>query len=199
MNFKPFLLFIVMESLILGCAGTKVTRTSSDEITDLSGRWNDTDSRLTAETMVSSMLSHVWLENFTSEKGRKPVIIVGRISNRSSEHIDSVTFIKDIERELINSGQVEFVAGGLAREEIRKEREDQQSHATAETAAALAAETGADFIMQGVIATQTDAISGKRTVLYKVDMELVNLVSNQKAWLGTKKIKKLVEQKKIGW
>lgn len=199
MKFKPFLLFAVVALLILGCATTEVTRTSSDEITDFSGRWNDTDSRLTAEAMVSSMLSHVWLEDFKSEKGREPVIIVGGISNRSSEHIDSTTFIKDIERELINSGQIEFVTGGATREEIREEREDQQSHATAETAAALAAETGADFIMQGVIITQTDAISGKRATVYKVDMELVNLESNQKTWLGTKKIKKLIKQKKISW
>jgi len=199
MEFKAFLLFAAAELLLFGCAGTKVTRTSSDEITDLSGRWNDTDSRLTAEAMVSSMLSHTWLEDFKAEKGENPVIIVGEISNRSSEHIDSITFIKDIERELINSGQVELVAGGAAREEIRAEREDQQSHATAETAANLAAETGADFIMQGVIVTQTDAISGKRTILYKVDMELVNLVSNQKVWLGTKKMKKIVEQKRVGW
>jgi len=165
----------------------------------LSGRWNDTDSRLTAEAMVSSMLSHIWLEDFKEKNGKTPVIIVGGISNRSSEHIDSITFIKDIERELIDSGQVMFVAGGTAREEIRAEREDQQSHATAETAAALAAETGADFIMQGVIVTQTDAISGKRTILYKVDMELINLVSNQKVWIGTKKMKKIVEQKRVGW
>jgi len=198
MKFRSFLLSVV-GLLVFGCAGTKVTRTPSDEVTDLSGRWNDTDSRITAETMVSSMLSHVWLENFKMEKGKKPVIIVGRISNRSSEHIDSITFIKDIERELVNSGQVEFVAGGVAREEIRAERENQQSHSTAESAAALAAETGADFIMQGVIVTQVDAVSGKRTILYRVDMELVNLVSNQKVWLGTKSIKKLIEQKRVGW
>jgi len=199
MEFKPFLLFAAVALLFFGCANTKVTRTSSNEITDLSGRWNDTDSRLTAEAMVSSMLSHIWLEDFKEKNGKTPVIIVGGISNRSSEHIDSITFIKDIERELIDSGQVMFVAGGTAREEIRAEREDQQSHATAETAAALAAETGADFIMQGVIVTQTDAISGKRTILYKVDMELINLVSNQKVWIGTKKMKKIVEQKRVGW
>lgn len=199
MKFEPFLLLIAVKLMIFGCASTEVTRTSTDEVTDLSGRWNDTDSRLTAEAMVSSMLSHAWLENFNSENVRKPVVIVGRISNRSSEHIDSITFIKDIERELINRGQIEFVAGKVAREEIREEREDQQSHATAETTAALAAETGADFIMQGVIVTQTDAIFGKRTILYKVDMELVNLESNRKVWVGTKKIKKLIKQKRVGW
>ncbi len=186
--------------LISGCAtGPTVTRTASDEVIDLSGRWNDTDSRLTAEAMVSSMLSGGWLERFSTDEGRPPVVIVGSVRNKSSEHIDAETFIKDIERELVNSGRVTFVAAGAARDELRDEREDQQSNATQSTAAALAAETGADYMMQGVITSQTDAIQGKRATLYKVDMELIGLENNQKVWIDTKEIKKLVEQKKNSW
>ncbi|MCD6343516.1 MAG: penicillin-binding protein activator LpoB, partial [Spirochaetaceae bacterium] len=168
-------------------------------VIDLSGRWNDTDSRLTAEAMVSSMLSGGWLERFSTDEGRPPVVIVGSVRNKSSEHIDAETFIKDIERELINSGRVTFVAAGASRDELRDEREDQQSNATQSTAAALAAETGADYMMQGVITSQTDAIQGKRATLYKVDMELIGLENNQKVWIDTKEIKKLVEQKKNSW
>lgn len=199
---KRYLIVLLTVAVVLigGCAtGPTVTRTASDEVIDLSGRWNDTDSRLTAETMVSSMLSGGWLERFTSDEGRPPVVIVGSIRNKSSEHIDAETFIKDIERELINSGRVTFVAAGAAREELRDEREDQQSNATQSTAAALAAETGADYMMQGVITSQTDAIDGKRATLYKVDMELIGLENNQKVWIDTKEIKKLVEQKKNSW
>jgi uncharacterized protein (TIGR02722 family) len=186
--------------LAVGCSSSPtVTRTASDEVIDLSGRWNDTDSRLTAETMVSSMLSSAWLEQFISNEGREPVVIVGSIRNRSSEHIDAETFIKDIERELINSGRIIFVAGGDAREEVRVERDDQQSNSTQSSAAALVAETGADFMMQGVITSQTDAIDGKRATLYKVDMELIGLENNQKVWIDTKEIKKLVEQKNASW
>jgi uncharacterized protein (TIGR02722 family) len=186
--------------LAVGCSSSPtVTRTASDEVIDLSGRWNDTDSRLTAETMVSSMLSSAWLEQFLSNEGREPVVIVGSIRNRSSEHIDAETFIKDIERELINSGRIIFVAGGDAREEVRVERDDQQSNSTQSSAAALVAETGADFMMQGVITSQTDAIDGKRATLYKVDMELIGLENNQKVWIDTKEIKKLVEQKNASW
>jgi len=194
-------MFLVISALVLAsCAtGPTVTRTATDTVTDLSGRWNDTDSRLTAEAMVSSMLSSPWLERFFGEEGREPVVIVGRVRNRSSEHIDAATFIKDIERELVNSGQVVFVAGGDQRDEIREERDDQQSNATMATAAALAAETGADYMMQGVITSQTDAIEGKRATLYKVDMELIDLETNQKVWIDTKEIKKLVEQKKASW
>ena len=199
---KRYVFFVisVLVLLIAGCAtGPTVTRTASDEVIDLSGRWNDTDSRMTAETMVSSMLSGGWLDRFRSSEGREPVVIVGTVRNKSSEHIDSDTFIKDIERELVNSGQVIFVAGGEARKELRDERDDQQSNATQSTAAALAAETGADYMMQGSITSQTDAIEGTRVTLYKVDMELISLENNQKVWIDTKEIKKLVEQKKNSW
>ena len=199
MNLRVVFL-LASSMLVAGCAtAPQVTRTSADTVTDLSGRWNDSDSRLTAETMVGSMLSSAWLGGFVSETGREPVVIIGSIRNRSSEHIDASTFTKDIERELVNSGRVVFVAGGASREEIRGEREDQQSNASMNTAAALAAETGADYMMQGVITSQTDAVEGKRATLYKVDMELIDLESNQKVWIDTKQIKKLVEQKKSAW
>ena len=198
---KQSIILLIAAAVIMGgCAtGPTVTRMASDEVVDLSGRWNDTDSRLTAEAMVSSMLSSAWLERFISNESREPVVIVGSVRNRSSEHIDAETFIKDIERELINSGRVIFVAGGDARSEVRDERDDQQSNATQDTAAALAAETGADYMMQGVITSQTDAIDGKRATLYKVDMELISLENNQKVWIDVKEIKKLVEQKKASW
>jgi hypothetical protein len=47
----------IAAALILGCAGPKVKRTEVDETIDLSGRWNDTDSRLVAEEMIQDCLS----------------------------------------------------------------------------------------------------------------------------------------------
>ncbi len=182
-----------------GCASTSVTRTSSDEVIDLSGRWNDTDSRLTAEDMISDVLSRPWLDNFMMENGEKPVVIVGAIRNKSSEHIQTATFVKDIERELVNSGKVRFVASSAERQEIRAEREDQQSNATEATMSALAAETGADFMLQGVITSITDAIEGRRVVTYNVDMELIDLETNEKVWLNGFEVKKDIKQSKAKW
>ena len=192
-------LFLIFVLVLSGCASTSVTRTSTDEVIDLSGRWNDTDSRLTAEDMVTDVLNRPWLENFMMDEGEKPVVIVGAIRNKSSEHIETATFVKDIERELVNSGKVRFVASRSERQEIRAEREDQQSNATEDTMAALAAETGADFMLQGVITSITDAIEGKRVVTYKVDMELIDLESNEKVWLNAFEVKKLIKQSKASW
>lgn len=128
-----------------------------------------------------------------------PVVIVGTIRNKSTEHIPVDIFIKDIERELINSGQVSFVASAQQRQEIRDERLDQQSYASMETARQLANETGADYMLQGSINSIVDSFEGQKAVYYQVDLELINLEKNTKVWLGDKKIKKLIEQDRYKW
>jgi uncharacterized protein (TIGR02722 family) len=183
---------------LAGCAtpSRTVQRTSSDTQTDLSGRWNDTDARLVAEEMVDDMLNRPWIDRFSGEEGREPVVIVGAVRNQSSEHIDTSIFITDIERELINSGMVRFVATAEAREEIRDERMDQQTQASEETIARLGEETGADFMMQGSISSTVDAVEGERAVFYQVDMELIRIQTNEKVWIGSKEIKKIIEQRR---
>ena len=50
---------------LTGCgSGTRVTRVEPGIVTDLSGRWNDTDSKMVAETMVKEALGSVWLQEY---------------------------------------------------------------------------------------------------------------------------------------
>lgn len=192
-----FFLFLILV-FVAGCGSSmSVQRTAADIQTDLSGYWNDTDSRLVAEEMIRDMISRPWLSNFTSENGQAPKVIVGRIRLRdASEHIKTNAFIKDIERELINSGKVQFVASAEQREEIRSERMDQQQYASEETAKRVAQEQAADYMLQGYITMFVDQAGGEQAKFYQVDLELIDVESNQKVWIGTKKIKKLINQKK---
>jgi uncharacterized protein (TIGR02722 family) len=183
--------------LVLGCGHeTRVTRIDAGVVTDLSGRWNDTDSRMVAETMVKESLSYPWLNNFTQANSRQPVVVVGTVLNRSHEHIDVQTFITDLERELTNSQKVTFVAGKGEREEIRTERKEQAMYAREETQKAPGKETGADYMMKGTIATILDEAEGTKAVFYQVDLQMVDLESNAKVWYGQKKIKKVIEKKR---
>jgi uncharacterized protein (TIGR02722 family) len=187
-------------TLALACGSSrKVTRLETDTVTDLSGRWNDTDSRLVAQEMISDCLSRIWLTDFLTAEGEKPVVTVGTIRNNSSEHINTETFSIDFERELLNSGKVKFVASREQRGEIRDERMDQQEYASVETARKLAQETGADFLLYGSINSITDQMEGTQVVYYQTDLELIDLESNEKAWIGTKKIKKEITQKGEKW
>ncbi len=190
----------LMILLVIGCSGSRqVTRMGAETVTDLSGNWNDTDARLVAEETIRDCLARVWITDFAAEFGRKPVVTVGTIRNKSSEHIDTETFTTDFERELINSGQIKFVAAPRQRGEIRNERQEQQQFASDETAKRLAQETGADFMLKGAIKSITDQIEGKQTKFYQVDLELINVESNEKVWIGSKKIKKGISQGKTKW
>ena len=120
-------------ALPAGCAKKQVSRIDPGETVDLSGNWNDTDSRLVAEEMVADCLARPWLTTFIREQGKNPTIIAGSIRNKSLEHIPVGTFLRDIERSLVNSGTVQVVASAEERGEVREEREDQRVNASPET------------------------------------------------------------------
>lgn len=183
--------------LALGACATKVERISPDEVKDLSGRWNDTDSRLVSEEMIEDVLSRAWLGDFKQQRQRDPAVIVGGIRNMSHEHINVQTFVNDMERALINSGKVQFVASSGERDEVRAERGDQDIHASEETRNAMGKERGADFMLKGDISTILDT-EGKRQVrFYQVDLTLISLADNRKVWVGQKKIKKYVTGRSV--
>jgi penicillin-binding protein activator len=180
-----------------GCGGeTRVTRVDAGVVTDLSGRWNDTDSRMVAETMVKEALDYPWLNNFSQSKRRQPVVVVGTVLNNSHEHINVQTFVTDLERELTNSQKVTFVAAKSEREEVRTERKEQAMYSREDTQKAPGKEIGADYMMKGTIATILDEADGTKAMFYQVDLQMVDLESNAKVWYGQKKIKKVIEKKR---
>lgn len=195
---KLVLLAVVVAVAGLGCKSTRVERVDVDEAYDLSGRWNDIDSQDVAKTMISDVLSRPWLENFRSEEGRKPAVVVGGVINRSDEHIATETFLNDIEREFINSGTVRSIAGDTFREKLRQEVRGQQTHASEETAKRMAQEIGADFMLTGTINTILDTEGGRQVKFYQVDLTLINVETHEKVWIGTEKKKKVVSRRRFG-
>ncbi len=198
---KKILISILGVVLLFGCASREVSRVSADKQTDFSGRWNDTDSRMTASSLIEQSLSAPWLADFKqAHDGQKPVVIVGGIGlKNSTEHINTMTFVKDMQKALINSGKVKFVASSAERGQVRDERTQQQSHASMETAKRLAAETGADFMLTGDISVILDEYDGQQAKFYQIDLQLINIETNQIVWIGDKKIKKLIGKDSHSW
>ena len=191
--------FIILFTTLLGLAacGTKVERVDVEETHDLSGAWNDTDSRLVSEEMINDMLSRPWRQDYTNRYRKQPAVIVGTVRNLSHEHINVNTFVNDIERAMINSGKVTFVASSQQREEIRDERKDQDLHAREDTRKAMGQELGADFMLKGSINTIIDMEGTTQLRYYQVDLNLISLTDNRIVWIGQKKIKKLVKNSKL--
>lgn len=197
MKYAIFTLLMV-GFIFTGCRpSNEVTRINPGETTDLSGRWNDTDARLVSEEMISDALTKPWLNQFSREHGQPPVVIVGTVRNESMEHIDTEVITKEMERAFVNSGSVNLVASSEERAEIRQERAEQQEFASLETVKEIAKELGADFMLIGNINSIVDETVDRRTlaVFYTINLELINVETNQKVWIGNKKIKKLIERK----
>jgi penicillin-binding protein activator len=182
--------------VVAGCS-KKVSRIDPGEVKDLSGQWNDTDSQLVSKEMISDVLSRPWLQDFTGKTGKKPAVIVGEIRNLSHEHIAVGTFVGDMERELINSGRVDFVASKTERKDVREEREDQDLHASEATRKAAGQEYGADYMLKGTINSIIDSEGDEQVKFYQVDLTLISMADNRKVWVGQKKIKKFIENNKV--
>ena len=188
---------IIMMALSLGACSTAVTRMDTAEVKDLSGAWNDTDSQMVAAEMMQDVLSRDWLTDYKNDKKRKPAVIVGEVRNLSHEHINVSPFVQEIQRNLINSGKVKFVASATEREEIRGERTDQDIHASEETRKAMGKEKGADFMLKGTMNTIIDANGSDQLRYYQVNLTLISLIDNEIVWNGEKKIKKFVARSNL--
>jgi uncharacterized protein (TIGR02722 family) len=185
--------------LLSSCAtGPKVSRVDASTQTDLSGYWNDTDVRIVCQSLIDDCLNSPRVDQAIREnRGKTPVVLVGSFRNESSEHIDTSIIASTMEVAIFNSGKLDFVAGGSARNELRAERMDQLSNASEATAANWANETGADFMMFGSVKTIVDKAGNQTVRTYFITAEMTNVETNQRMWMGqNNEIKKVIVQPK---
>ena len=197
---RNLLTLTLLATMTLGCNNKRVARIEPTSVTDLSGRWNDADSRLVANELIGQSLNAPWMKRYSeSHGGDAPAIIVGDFRNRTMEHIQVATFVRELERAFVGSSAVRVVASSQERSEVRKERDDQQQYAVATSRAALAKEQGARYMLQGDVQAIEDQEGREKIVYYQVDATLVDLESNEKVWIGQHKIKKYIDRRRIGW
>lgn len=166
----------------------------TDEALDLSGEWNDVDADLVAKSIIDECLSSSWVQSWRNEHQQKrPVVRLYPIKNKTSAYIDYRYFTKQIEAAFVRSGLVEVVSSREEASDAREERQDQAEHASDETVKSQGNETGSDFILNGWILSQDDRAAGKEVRAYLTSVEVVETSTQKKAWVGQKRIKKLLK------
>jgi uncharacterized protein (TIGR02722 family) len=189
MNLR-YSLFLLL--IIFSCARS-VTRVDPNTQIDLSGRWNDTDSRKVADQMIHDLFESDSFKKYMDGLGHKPVIVVGTIKNKTSEHIDAGNFVKKFEIVIHNSGIAELVESDEFRDKLRQERAEQQDFADPATVAKWGKEVGADVMLFGEMNSETDTYNSKRVVNYVTTLFLTDVESNKRIWYGQNEIKKFVK------
>jgi penicillin-binding protein activator len=178
---------------ISSCQTRHVTRIDPSSQVDLSGRWNDVDSRKVADQMIFDLFNSSGFQNYAKEKGKKPVVIVGTIANKTSEHIDAENFVKKIEVVIHNSNLADIVESGEFRDQLRVERTQQQDYSDPATVKKFGKELGADVMLFGELTSETDVYNNKRVVNYVTTLYLTDIETNRRVWYGQNEIKKYVK------
>lgn len=177
---------------LCSCARS-VTRIDPGQQIDLSGRWNDSDSRMVADKMVSELLGSDKFKDYAKSLGKKPSIIVGLIRNKTSEHIDADNYIKKIELAIYNSSIADLVESDSFRDKLRQERAEQQDFASSGTAVQWGREQGANLMLFGEMTSETDTYNKKKVVNYITTLFLTDIETNKRVWYGQQEIKKFIK------
>lgn len=189
---KSRIVLVVLVLTLFSCART-VTRIEPDKQIDLSGRWNDSDSRQVADQMIHDLFKADSYKKYADGLGHKPVIIVGIIKNKTSEHIDAGNFVKKFEYVIHNSGLADLVESDEFRDKLRQERADQQDFADPATVAKWGKELGADVMLFGEINSESDVYQKKKVVNYITTLFLTDIETSKRIWYGQNEIKKFVK------
>ena len=195
---KKALTALLLVPFVFACSPS-VKRVETNLVKDVSGGWNDTDAQMVAQEMITDCLQSGWYNKYLTRKGKEPVVIVGTVVNNSAEHINTGVFVEEMQRALINSGKVEFVASKDERGEVRTERLEQDEFASEETRKAFGREVGADFMLSGVLNSVVDKSGSKALVFYQANLKLIDMETNKIVWNGQKQIKKYVKRSKVSW
>jgi uncharacterized protein (TIGR02722 family) len=179
--------------VIVSCATRKVTRIEPTTEIDLSGRWNDTDSRKVADQMIYDLFESDKFKDYAKQLNRKPVIVVGLISNKTSEHIDADNYVKKFEAVIHNSNMADIVESDAFRDKLRLERTQQQDFADPASAKQFGKELGADVMLFGEMTSEVDSYNNKRVVNYITTLFLTDVETNKRIWYGQNEIKKFVK------
>jgi len=175
--------------LLFGCSRS-VTRIDPTTEINLSGRWNDSDSRIVADKMIAELTNSERFKEYVKAKGTKPAIIIGLVRNKTSEHIDADNYIKKLEAAIFNANIANLVENDEFRDKLRVERANQQEFADPSTVKEWGKETGADLMLFGEMTSETDVYNKDRVVNYVTTLFLTDMETNQRIWYGQQEIKK---------
>jgi penicillin-binding protein activator len=160
----------------------------------LNDQWSETDMQKAVKDLVGSALRNPAVANAKTT----PIVMVTRLQNKTSEHIDTQSITDMITVELTQSGKVQFV-DAAAREDMASEYEYQDSGmVNRETKKGKGKQVGADLIMNGRIDSIVQEVGKDKSVYYKINLNMTNLSTGLIVWTDQKQIRKTFRKKRVG-
>jgi uncharacterized protein (TIGR02722 family) len=178
-------------------AYTRGTYEDPNTIEMLSDQFNENDLQLIAKKMAESLASAPRFGQVDPQ--RLPIVLVGKLKNSTSEHIDMRSLGDKIQTALAQTGRFALV-DQQARWDIAEEYEYQQSgYVNPNEAKGPGQQVSVDFIMTGDLASIIQEVGNDKLVYYKMTAKLNNVRTGLIEWTDEKQIRKKFERRTVGW
>ncbi len=184
---KKYLVLLLTLMLAAGCV---LLRGPGHPDADARGRWDSSDARRAVRTLVGEMMSSDWLERFREGHDHPPALLLGELTNETREEIDTDALSSRLLGALRSSGDVT-----VAESNELPSGESGEGDRSYERLMRIGREAGADYLLVGnlhALARRTENPE-RALVSYRLNLELIDITSNRKAYIGNWQIKKLVE------
>lgn len=160
--------------------------------------FGSTDLQVIAEKMVDSMLAFPPIQQMTAA-GKRPVLFIDTIKNKTMEHIDTESITDTISTKLLHSGQFRFVDMSKV-DAVRQQLDYQHSSGMVDESKAvqMGRQVGAQYMLYGNFSNITKSSGSTKDVYYKFTMKLSNLETNEIEWQDEKEIRKTQKRSVFG-
>jgi uncharacterized protein (TIGR02722 family) len=180
-----------------GCGPKAFVKGEYDNVeseNNLNDLWSETDMQKVVQDLVAGMVSHQAI----SGAKKPPMVMVTKLQNKTSEHIDTQSIMDMVRVELMRGGRVSFI-DKEAREDVAEEYNYQNSGmVSGETKKGPGGQIGADYIVNGRLDSIVQEVGKDKSVYYKVTLNLTNLKTNVIVWSDYKQIRKKFRKRSIG-
>jgi hypothetical protein len=178
-------------------AYTRGTYEDPHTIEMLSDQFNENDLQLIAKKMAESLANSPRFAQ--TDPQRPPIVLVGKLKNSTSEHIDMRSLGDKIQTALAQTGRFALV-DQQARWDIAEEYEYQQSgYVNPNEAKGPGQQVSVDFIMTGDLASIIQEVGRDKLVYYKMTAKLNNVRTGLIEWTDEKQIRKKFVKRNVGW
>jgi uncharacterized protein (TIGR02722 family) len=182
----------------MSCGNRRFTEGKYDDpnkVILLDDKFNENDMQLISNKLVASLGEFI----DKSDIKKRPVVMVGRVRNGTSEHIDVKSLTDKVRTQLVKSGKFRF-ASKEARAELAEEYNYEASgYMDPKTQKHKGKQTGIDYLITGDIASNVQEVGKRKVVYYKVTLNLIDLETNIIEWTDEREIRKRYKKRSVGY
>ncbi|MDF3031134.1 MAG: hypothetical protein K0R03_1692 [Moraxellaceae bacterium] len=182
---------------VSGCA-SKVQYGDATAVETVNTDFGSTDLQMIAEKMVDDLIASPAMAEIAPQ-GKRPILFVDTIKNKTTEHIDTESITDTISTKLLNSGRFRFVDRTKV-DAIAKELDYQANSGMVDEnkSVKMGRQLGAQYMLYGNFSSITKNSGSTRDVYYKFTMKVSNLETGLVEFQSEKEIRKTRKKALIG-